>query len=238
MTSQVLAPKVTSAALQSNFAMIASFTTTTNSNENRNTNINLAAHAISGTTVLPGDTFSFNNATGERIVAKGYLPAPAIADGTTRDDIGGGVCQLSGTLFNAVALADLEIVYRSPHAWPSDYVDKGRDATVDWPSLDFKFKNNKDTPVFIVAGYQKRKVTVELYGMSLGRGVAIDLQTKLVSTREAPREPIYQQNPNCQPASSRCSRNRGQVMLWKLTECISVTAWNTTESSFLHQHTK
>jgi vancomycin resistance protein YoaR len=203
LSSQILTPNVTSAALMSNFSMISSFTTTTNSNENRNTNINLAARSISGTTVLPGETFSFNKATGERTVAKGYLPAPAIADGTTRDDIGGGVCQLSGTLFNAVALADLEIVYRSPHAWPSDYVEKGRDATVDWPSLDFKFKNNKDTPIFIVASYHKKKVTVELYGMSLGRGISVDIQTKLVSTTEPPSESIYQQNPELQPGTEQ-----------------------------------
>jgi vancomycin resistance protein YoaR len=195
LKSQPVAPNVTSASLMRNFKMISTFTTTTNSNENRNTNINLAAHALSGTTVQPGETFSFNGTTGERTVAKGYLPAPAIADGTTVDDIGGGVCQLSGTLFNAVAMADLEIVYRSPHAWPSDYVEKGRDATVDWPSLDFKFKNNKDTPIFIVAGYQKKKVTVELYGMSLGNGISVELQTKLISKKDPPDEPIYQQNP-------------------------------------------
>ncbi len=193
--SEPVVPAVTRAALMSSFSKVSSFTTSTTSNGNRNTNIDLAARAISGTTVMPGETFSFNETTGQRTVKKGYLPAPAIAGGTTVDDIGGGVCQVSSTLFNAVAMADLEIVYRSPHAWPSDYVDKGRDATVDWPNLDFKFRNNKDTPVFIVAYYGSRKVTVELYGMSLGPGESIDLAPVLISTTKPPSEPTYQQNP-------------------------------------------
>ena len=98
---------------------------------------------------------SFNDCTGQRTGEKGYREAGAIAGGVLVDDTGGGVCQTSSTLFNAVVRADLEIVKRSAHSWPSSYVNKGEDATVNWPSLDFVFRNNGDYPVFVIAWYEK-----------------------------------------------------------------------------------
>lgn len=185
LTPEKRLASVTKTELMNSFGMISSYTTKTTSNNNRNTNIQLSAQAINGTTVLPGEIFSFNGATGERTAAKGYKEAAAIAGGQSRDEIGGGVCQTSSTLFNAVARADLEIVERSPHAWPSSYVEKGFDATVNWPGLDFKFKNNTDWPIFIIAGYANRKVTVSIYGMSLGADTSIDLES--VTTRVLPQ---------------------------------------------------
>ena len=138
---------------------------------------------------MPGETFSFNDRVGERTAQKGYQMAPAIAGGTTFDEIGGGVCQVSSTLFNAAAMSDMTIVNRSPHAWPSSYIDKGLDATVNWPNLDFSFRNNRETPVFIIAGYAKRKVTVEIYGMISGPGETVALDTTLISTTKPPGEP-------------------------------------------------
>ena len=191
---QVLLAQVTKAELMNTFRMISSYTTSTTSNDNRNTNVRLSAEAINGVTVNPGETFSFNRTTGQRTAEKGYREAAAISGGQSVPEIGGGVCQTSSTLFNAVARANLEIVDRSPHAWPSDYVEKGMDATVNWPDLDFKFKNNTDWPIFIVAHYANRKITVELYGMSLGDGVSIDLQSIVTYTKEPPSDPIYVQN--------------------------------------------
>lgn len=181
----ILAP-VTKAELMNSFKLISSYTTETTSNKNRNTNIQLSAAAINGKTVLPGEVFSFNEATGQRTYEKGYREATAIAGGQSVPEVGGGVCQTSSTLFNAVARADLEIVYRSPHAWPSSYVKKGMDATVNWPNLDFKFRNNTDWPIFIVSYYDNRKVTVEIYGMSLGDGITIDLESEVVQTIKPP----------------------------------------------------
>ncbi|MBQ8653657.1 MAG: VanW family protein [Clostridia bacterium] len=195
--------QVTKAELMNSFRKVSSYTTDTTSNSNRNTNIRLSAEAINGTTVLPGETFSFNKATGERTAAKGYLPAAAIAGGQSVDEIGGGVCQTSSTLFNAVARADLEIVYRSPHAWPSNYVDKGMDATVNWPNLDFKFRNDTDWPVFIVSYYKNRKVTVEIYGMGLNDGMTIDLESEVIRTIEAPSDIKYEQNPQLAPGTQK-----------------------------------
>ncbi|MGN0779775.1 MAG: VanW family protein [Aristaeellaceae bacterium] len=191
---EMLLAAVTKAELMNSFRMVSSYTTSTTSNANRNTNIELSAAAINGTTVLPGETFSFNKATGQRTAEKGYREATAISGGQSVPEVGGGVCQTSSTLFNAVARANLEIVERSPHAWPSSYVDKGMDATVNWPNLDFKFKNNTDWPVFIVSYYKNRKVTVELYGMGLGDGVSIDLESEVIRTIEPSSEIKYVQN--------------------------------------------
>ena len=187
-------PSVTTEALQANFHLIAAYTTQTTKDSNRNTNIDLACRAINGTALLPGQTFSFNEATGQRTTEKGYKSAGAIAAGQSIEEVGGGICQVSSTLFNAVARANLEIVSRSPHAWPSTYVNIGEDATVNWPNLDFKFKNNTSSPVFIITYYKDRKMSAEIWGLSLGEGVTIDLESTVVKTMNAPSEAKYVYN--------------------------------------------
>lgn len=191
---EVILASVTKTQLMNSFKLVSSYTTTTTSNSNRNTNIELSANAINGSVVMPGETFSFNEATGQRTAAKGYKEATAISGGQSVPEVGGGVCQTSSTLFNAAMRANMEIVERSPHAWPSTYVDKGLDATVNWPNLDFKFKNSSDWPIFIVAYYANKKVTVEIYGMSLGDGVTIDLESEVTKTVKPPSETKYVQN--------------------------------------------
>lgn len=177
-----VAPAVMKADLQGLFGRIATFTTETTKDRDRNTNIALSASALNGRVVMPGDTMSFNSSTGQRTGEKGYREAGAIAGGVLVDDTGGGVCQTSSTLFNAVVRADLEIVERSAHSWPSTYVEKGEDATVNWPSLDFVFRNNGQFPVFVVAWYEDQKVTVEIYGQLLEGGMTVDLESTV--TRE------------------------------------------------------
>ena len=190
-------PSVTRAQLQQSFGLISTYTTTTLPDSNRNKNIELACTAVNGTVVASGDSFSFNETTGRRTVEKGYLLAGAIAQGRSYEETGGGVCQVSTTLFNAAVEANMKILKSSPHAWPSAYVEPGRDATVDWQgfqslneSLDFKFQNTSNYPVFIVAYItgtnfrQACRCTVELYGVSLDEGVLIRLETAL--TKEVP----------------------------------------------------
>lgn len=211
--------EVTKTELMNRFGLISAYTTTTTSDGKRNTNIQLSAEAISGKTVLPGEIFSFNAATGERTAAKGYQEAPAISGGQSKDEVGGGVCQTSSTLFNAVARADLEIIERNPHAWPSHYIEKGFDATVNWPGLDFKFKNNTEWPVFIIAGYSKRKVTVNIYGMSLGSDVRIDLESEVVRTIPKPEGTNYVINTSLAPGESKktvIGRQGYEVNTWKV----------------------
>ena len=211
--------EVTKTELMNRFGLISAYTTTTTSDGKRNTNIQLSAEAISGKTVLPGEIFSFNAATGERTAAKGYQEAPAISGGQSKDEVGGGVCQTSSTLFNAVARANLEIIERNPHAWPSHYIEKGFDATVNWPGLDFKFKNNTEWPVFIIAGYSKRKVTVNIYGMSLGSDVRIDLESEVVRTIPKPEGTNYVINTSLAPGESKktvTGRQGYEVNTWKV----------------------
>lgn len=174
-----IAPQLTRAQLEGLFGRVASFTTETTKDRDRNTNIALSASALNGRVVMPGDTLSFNECTGQRTGAKGYREAGAIAGGVLVDDTGGGVCQTSSTLFNAVIRADLEIVEREAHSWPASYVNKGEDATVNWPSLDFVFRNNGQFPVFVVAWYEDQKVTVEIYGQLLPDGQRIDLYSEV-----------------------------------------------------------
>ena len=211
--------EITKAELMNSFGLISAYSTQTTNNKNRNANIELSAKAINGKTVLPGEIFSFNGATGERTAAKGYKEAPAISGGQSKDEVGGGVCQTSSTLFNAVVRADLEILERNPHAWPSSYIEKGFDATVNWPGLDMKFRNNTDQPIFIVAGYKNRQVTVNIYGMSLGPGVKIDLESELVRTIPQPEGTNYVVNPDLAPGESKktVSGRKGYVVnTWKI----------------------
>ncbi len=195
-TNLTLTPAaVTKSDLSSRFSMIAAYTTTTTSESNRNTNIRLACEAINGTALMPGEVFSFNAATGQRTTDKGYRSAGAIAAGQSIEEVGGGICQVSSTLFNAVARADLEIVERSPHAWPSTYVNRGEDATVNWPNLDFKFRNNTQAPIFVITYYSDRKMSAEIWGLALKDGVTIELESKTIRTIEPSLEVRYEQNP-------------------------------------------
>lgn len=198
-------PTVTRAALQANYGLIASYSTDTLAGYNRNVNIKLGCAAINGTVVESGKIFSFNETTGRRTVEKGYLLAGAIAQGRSYEETGGGVCQVSSTLFNAAAMANMKIISSSPHAWPSAYVEAGRDATVDWQnfqslkdSLDMKFQNTSPYPIFIVAylsdGSKSQNInmnrvllcTVEIYGVALENSVTIQLEPVLTKETEQP----------------------------------------------------
>ena len=201
--TEPVAPRMTKAELMNTFTCVSSYQTKLTNDKNRNTNIQLAVQAINGAAVMPGETFSFNQATGQRTQQKGYQPAAAIAGGATIDEVGGGICQVSSTLFNAVAMANLAIVERSPHAWPSSYVDAGRDATVNWPDLDFKFRNDGAAPVFVVAFCESNTCTVEIYGAALGAGVSIELLANLVSTTPPPSAALYENNPELPHGTNR-----------------------------------
>ena len=184
-------PSITREQLEGVFGRISSFTTDTTKDNDRNTNIALSAAALNGRMVKPGGSLSFNSCTGQRTGEKGYREAGAIAGGMLVDDTGGGVCQTSSTLFNAVVRADMKIVERSAHSWPSTYVEKGEDATVNWPSLDFVFRNDGQFPVFIVAWYEDRKVTVEVYGQLLENGMTIDLESEVTRTIKPSNDVMY-----------------------------------------------
>lgn len=118
---------------------------------NRANNLQLACKAINGKILKPGETFSYNDTLGKRTVEKGYLGAGAYVGGETVTEIGGGICQVSSALYYCTLYADLEVVERYCHLYPSSYVPLGMDATVNWGSLDYKFKNNTNYPIKILA---------------------------------------------------------------------------------------
>ena len=127
-----------------------------NSTDNRINNVKLASSKIDGTILYPGDVFSYNEVVGQRTVEAGFLPAPAYVDGDVKDEIGGGACQVSSTLYCATLFAFLETVERTNHYFPVHYMQLGTDATVTIPNeggkvMDVKFRNNRNYPIKIVA---------------------------------------------------------------------------------------
>jgi vancomycin resistance protein YoaR len=132
-------------------------------NRNRSHNIELAARTLDSTVVFPGETFSFNRTIGQRTVERGYREAPVIVRGELSEGVGGGICQVSSTLFNAVDRAGLQIVERYAHSRNVAYVPPGRDATVSWYGPDFAFRNTLDQPVLIRAFAARGTMSVVLY---------------------------------------------------------------------------
>ncbi len=135
------------------------------SNRNRSNNLSISAEKIDGTIIMPGETFSYNQTVGERTIAAGYKEAGAYAGGKVVQDVGGGICQTSSTLYNAALLANLEIVDRSNHQFLTSYVSAGRDATVAWGSIDFQFKNTRTYPIKIEASAKNGVCTMNIYGI-------------------------------------------------------------------------
>ena len=155
---------VTVSELKQNTVVKSSFTTTyANSGSNRCYNISKAAESINGTTVGVGETFSFNNIVGDRTEARGYKTSKVILDGNYTEGVGGGVCQVSTTLYNALLLAGF-IPKAVQHSLVSSYVKAGFDAMVSYGSADLSFVNNTDHPIYISATTKGKSVTFTVYG--------------------------------------------------------------------------
>lgn len=139
------------------------------SSSNRINNIELVAAKLNGLIMMPGDVFSYNGYVGERTTAAGFLPAAAYNDGQVVQEVGGGICQVSSTLYCAAMRAQLETVERTCHIFPVTYLDPGLDATVSWPGPDFKFRNSREYPVKLVAYCDNatKALTVEVWGSDL-----------------------------------------------------------------------
>lgn len=132
--------------------------------QNRTTNLKLACQALNGKVLNPGETLSFNDTLGQRTAAKGYKEAPSYANGEVTNSLGGGICQVSSTLYYAALIADLDIVSRTNHSYPSSYIDYGMDATVSWGSPDFKIRNSTNYPIKIEATVENGYVDIRILG--------------------------------------------------------------------------
>ena len=147
-------------------SQLSTFTTRYDvSDVDRTTNLKLACKKINGTVLLAGETFSYNNVVGKRTVAAGYKNAKIYEAGQVVDGLGGGICQISSTLYNAALLANMDIVERRNHQFVTSYVEAGRDATVVYGSTDFKFKNTRKYPVKITATVNAGIATISIYGI-------------------------------------------------------------------------
>lgn len=135
------------------------------SNRNRSTNLELAASKIDGTVLLPGEEFSYNKVVGKRTIENGYKEAAIYAGGGVQDGLGGGICQISSTLYNAVLLANLEITERRNHTYTTSYCEAGRDATVVYGVQDFKFKNTREYPIKLNAKVKNGVATINIMGI-------------------------------------------------------------------------
>jgi vancomycin resistance protein YoaR len=161
---EVIKPELTSEKLSAINSKVSSFSTNFSASAaNRINNINLATKAINGTLLMPGESFSFNEIVGQRTVARGYREAGVIIDNQLDSGIGGGICQVSSTLYYAILKANLKATERRNHSLPLSYIGKGLDATVDWGNIDLKFTNTLEVPVYIEGYLENKNVYFNLY---------------------------------------------------------------------------
>lgn len=157
--------EVTADFLKKNIVKLGSFETYSYNTDNGTSNMHVSLEACNGSVIEPGAEWSFNECTGDsNLESNGYKSAHVISEGRVTDGIGGGICQSSTTIYNAAILSDMEIVERYNHKWPSGYVDIGLDATIDYPNLDLKLKNQSAYQMFLECKEQDNTLTATFYG--------------------------------------------------------------------------
>lgn len=174
---------------------LATFTTRYDvSDVDRSTNLQIACQKINGKVVLAGETFSYNKALGPRTAAAGYRNGKIYEGGEVVDGIGGGICQISSTLYNTVLMSNLEIVERRNHQFVTSYLPAGRDATVVYGVIDFKFKNTREYPVRIVASARNGIATISMYGIKEENEYTFSFNTKTIAS--IPMSTRYEEDAN------------------------------------------
>ena len=206
--------------------LLATFSTTyDSSNYNRSTNIELASKKMNGTVVMPGENFSYNTVIGKRTLEAGYKEGTAYIGGKIVPDVGGGVCQLSTTLYNTALLANLKIIDRSNHLFLTGYVAASRDATVYYGSIDFVFQNTRSYPIKIVSNSKNGVCKVSIYGIKEEVEYEVVIQSKITSyinqtttykddpTLEKGKEVVEQYGSNgCRSEAYRILKLNGKVV--------------------------
>ena len=189
-----IAPEVTLENVSSQYGMITSaVTNASSSSSNRLNNIRLSLELINGTCLEPGESFSFNEVVGKRTRDRGFKSAPAYSGGAVTEEIGGGICQVSTTLFNAAVKSNMEIKERHSHSLTVSYVDLGKDAAVDWGNKDLVFENTSDDRVYICCYLSDdKRVHIGVFGKLLENGMSITLEGKKTGTVD--KETQYQVN--------------------------------------------
>lgn len=185
-------PAVKKADIEENFSLLGSYNTSFSGGDwGRCENIRLASSNINGTVVEPGEVFSSYEAMGEQTAANGYQYAGVIENGVLTSGIGGGVCQVSTTLYNAVIRAELEVVERKNHSLKIGYVPAGMDAAIAGTYTDFKFKNSTDQPVYVEMYTESNKVYANIYGRETRpENRTVDFETVYISSIPKPAEKV------------------------------------------------
>ncbi len=177
-------PRITERNLNDIKDLVGESVTRFNSQDKgRTENIKIAANVINGTILMPGEEFSFNDSTGPRSAEAGYKEASVIVDGEFTTGIGGGVCQVSTTLYQAVLKSDVEITSRRNHGLPVGYVPMGQDATIAYGYIDFKFINNKEFPIYIESFVKGGELHIKLYSKKADN-IHIDLESEILEVIE------------------------------------------------------
>mgnify|MGYP001049651071 CR=1 FL=1 len=209
-------PRISTEHARAITGVIGSYTTRFAAYQRRRThNIRLAASALDGRILLPGERLSYNEAVGKRTAKQGFRPAPVIIRGEKREGVGGGVCQVSSTLFNAALLGELKIVRRANHSIPVDYVPLGRDATVTNTGLDLVIENPFDHPIAIATEVGRATLTIRILGQPRA-GRTVVLKTE----RSRPQSPPVQRvpDPNLPAGKERVIKKGAtgiRVVLWR-----------------------
>lgn len=188
---EIIYPTRTRELLSRINGVIAEYSTSfKGSNKERIENIIISSKALSNDIIMPGDIFSFNEMVGPREKKFGYKEANVIIKGEFTPDVGGGVCQTSTTLYNALLLADVDIIERHHHSIPVKYVNIGQDAAVAYGFLDLKFKNNFDFPIYIHSRVVGDRIHIYIYGDRNAKDYSIKIESKIVETIEPQEEKV------------------------------------------------
>ena len=202
--------------------VIGEYTTSHNRNRDRTQNLIISCDKINGSIVYPGENFATHEVISPITVANGYKAAPIFVSGEVKDGLGGGVCQVSTTLYNAVLNAELKVVERRNHLLPVTYVELGKDATMAGTQLDFVFENSTQYPIYIESYVKGGKVVIRLYGKEeRDSNRRIEFKTQVIE-RISPSEPTYEKDSSLAPGEEVTKRKASTGYKVKLFKYIYI----------------
>ncbi len=233
------APELSAARAKKEYQVIGTFSTVATSNQNRNNNITLAINALNGLVIFPGEEFSFNKTTGNRTMERGYKPAGAYRNGEFVEEPGGGVCQVSSTLYNAIIFSGIKTTERNPHSFEPSYVTPGEDSMVSYDGYsgpDLRFVNRQNTSVAIRAVFEDKKLTVSMIGMPiLEDGVKVWMRSEKTKEYDPP-EPKYEEDQTLQPGQETVTTEGVRGSTWK-TYLVTSKAGTVIQEDYFHAST-
>ncbi|MBO6015813.1 MAG: VanW family protein [Lachnospiraceae bacterium] len=228
-SAESFAPEV----MPDSYRVIGSYKTTATDNASRNTNIRVASQTIDGMIIAPGEQFSFNGVLGRRTPEKGYKEAGAYANGESVQEYGGGVCQVSSTIYNAIIAAGLRTDVRTGHSYEPTYVTPGQDATVSYDYPDFVFTNTSGHPIGLRTIFEVPIVRVEIYGVPiLEEGVTQYMKSEKTSEIDPPA-PEYVEDPTVPFGQEVIQKNAVNGSVWK-TDIVTEKNGEVIDTTYFH----